>query len=137
MLKKKKKIMFAYILFMEHSFADSQRAISICSGNVDVEFWNLVSCSRSQNAILKVMQMRNCLHCGTSCVTFNKQNYSFGAEQHFYSQTSVSSSSNALFSHINNDLYFTETILADYDICIICDELLLTNSDLVVEQKKL
>ncbi|KRX49364.1 hypothetical protein T05_8957 [Trichinella murrelli] len=40
-------------------------------------------------------------------------------------------------SHINNNLYFTETILAYYDICIICDELLLTNSDLVVEQKKL
>ncbi|KRY22000.1 hypothetical protein T12_6050 [Trichinella patagoniensis] len=37
-------------------------------------------------------------------------------------------------AHINNDLYFTETILAYYDIC---DELLLTNSDLVVEQKKL
>ncbi|XP_003376444.1 conserved hypothetical protein [Trichinella spiralis] len=92
---------------MEHSSADSHRAISICSGNVDVEVDNnfggkllaFTECSIKSHA------MRNCLHCGTSCVTSNKQSYSFGAEQHFYSQTSVSSSSNALFS-----LYYIITI---------------------------
>ncbi|KRZ97583.1 hypothetical protein T08_2491 [Trichinella sp. T8] len=131
--------------------ADSQRAISICSGNVDVEFWNLVSCSRSQNAILKVMQ------CAIACIVepvvsllisriIRLELSNISILRHPSHHRPMLSSlyyiitiADATVGWINTvrNLYFTETILAYYDICIICDELLLTNSDLVVEQKKL